>query len=498
MIVKNEEKFIRQCLESALEIADEAFVVDTGSTDGTLEILKNSFDNRIHLIEADWEENFSKARNLSIEQASGDWILVLDGDEIITGDKLKLVDTLRKGSASSYFITIYNKLKDNEYYESAVMPRLFLNDKPEYRGRIHEQIFLNGQRYEAEHLPKSICTIEHFGYLEDIFEEKSKGQRNLTIIKKELEDNPEDGFSWYNLGVTYMSQKNYTKAVDAFIQANNFTDDKSKIYMEDLALRLGRCLYEARLFSELEGYLEELGKNEKIQSYAPFLMLQGELALTKNQLDEAARCFQKAYDQAKKYDDNSGFELASYKANLEIARIYVRQKKTDEAILKYCEVVFDGANKSLEGKLELFKFLKKNKKQDVLNHVKMRLKEQEERREKTEKMKIPSVSDIQQSIESGDLDQAKEMLEQYEDVFGNDFYNHSLSMIIAMIERKFDLAEREFNAAMRIDNQDYDLLYNGAYLYKILGDKAKFDKYRKEAVSRADTEEKRKGLEELT
>jgi glycosyltransferase involved in cell wall biosynthesis len=78
MIVKNEERFLGQCLASVKDIADELIVIDTGSTDRTVEIAR---EHGAHVGHFEWCNDFAAARNASIAPATGDWILFLDADE---------------------------------------------------------------------------------------------------------------------------------------------------------------------------------------------------------------------------------------------------------------------------------------------------------------------------------------------------------------------------------------------------------------------------------
>ena len=78
MIVKNEERFLGQCLASVKDIADELIVIDTGSTDRTVEIAREHGAQVGHF---EWCNDFAAARNASIAAATGDWILFLDADE---------------------------------------------------------------------------------------------------------------------------------------------------------------------------------------------------------------------------------------------------------------------------------------------------------------------------------------------------------------------------------------------------------------------------------
>ena len=101
MIVKNEEKHLARCLHSVKPVVDEIVIVDTGSTDRTKEI---GVAFGAHVADFPWVDDFSKARNFALSQASGDWILVLDADEILSArdhDKFrKLIDSVQTGPAA--------------------------------------------------------------------------------------------------------------------------------------------------------------------------------------------------------------------------------------------------------------------------------------------------------------------------------------------------------------------------------------------------------------
>jgi len=287
MIVKDEVEYLEDCLNSAIHFVDEIIVVDTGSSDGTLELLAHKFNEKVKLEKVIWENDFSKARNVSIAKAKGDWILILDGDEIIKGNPQEIRKLLEKTSEDAFFIHMKHIIKAGEYYESAFMPRLFRNNKPQYKGRVHEQIFLDGIQCEAKTIPLKTCSIDHYGYFEERFKEKDKAKRNIAIIMEELKENPEDGFHWYNLGVTMMTQKKYNEAIDVFIKSNKYTRDKSLIYMDDLAMRLGYCMYETKRLTDLENYLKDIEGDRRVQNFPQFHMLYGQLLTTKNLLDES-------------------------------------------------------------------------------------------------------------------------------------------------------------------------------------------------------------------
>ena len=80
MIVKDEERYLARCLESAKPLVDEMIVVDTGSSDRTRDIAR-AFGAKVYPFS--WQEDFSKARNVSISKACGQWLFILDADETI-------------------------------------------------------------------------------------------------------------------------------------------------------------------------------------------------------------------------------------------------------------------------------------------------------------------------------------------------------------------------------------------------------------------------------
>jgi glycosyltransferase involved in cell wall biosynthesis len=121
MIARNEEAFISYALESIKPIADQIVVVDTGSTDRTIQIAKR---HDAQVIRYKWQDDFSKARNLSLRYAKCDWILVLDADESIAPKDLpKLKKLLNSKTYQAYRMPRRNYV-DNLLY----MPNIFKHD----------------------------------------------------------------------------------------------------------------------------------------------------------------------------------------------------------------------------------------------------------------------------------------------------------------------------------------------------------------------------------
>ena len=91
MIVKNEARRLQSCLESARPIAKQLIVVDTGSDDDSVQIAKSC---GAEVYDHPWEGSFAKARNLSLQYATEDWILILDGDEILDPEVIQVLSEI--------------------------------------------------------------------------------------------------------------------------------------------------------------------------------------------------------------------------------------------------------------------------------------------------------------------------------------------------------------------------------------------------------------------
>ena len=102
MIVKNEEKYLEKCLLSTERLKNkidyEIIIIDTGSTDNTMSIARQ-FTDKVY--ESKWNNDFSYMRNLSISYCKGDWVLILDADEVIENPD-KLVSILSESDIDEF------------------------------------------------------------------------------------------------------------------------------------------------------------------------------------------------------------------------------------------------------------------------------------------------------------------------------------------------------------------------------------------------------------
>ena len=196
MVTKDEEMTIQDCVESVRDIVDEIVVVDTGSTDKTIQIVRALGAKVLH---HELGDDFSIARNLSLRAASEDWILVLDADERIEkNDSPKLRNLAAIGKCAGYFLPWHTYLGEGEKLIDYKLP--FFRNMPEiyYEGLVHENVTnsvrrLNGRCEMAE------VTIHHYPTTSG--ERRSEKERKYEeLLKKQIAINPNDSRALWFLG----------------------------------------------------------------------------------------------------------------------------------------------------------------------------------------------------------------------------------------------------------------------------------------------------------
>lgn len=202
MIVKNEERFLPGCLESIKGLADEMIIVDTGSTDSTKEIAR-SFGAKV--FDFEWCDDFSAARNESLRNTTGDWVLYLDADERI--DKsfhYRIRKLVSSGKGDAFLLNLKSKIGtgENPQYHIVSYPRLFRKIKGvRFIGEVHEQITTSLTAVGARILASDV-SIEHLGYAQDGDIILEKARRNHRLLLLQLHNGKNYGYALYQLGQT--------------------------------------------------------------------------------------------------------------------------------------------------------------------------------------------------------------------------------------------------------------------------------------------------------
>lgn len=299
MIVKNEEKVLRRCLESVKELIDEIIIVDTGSIDRTEKIAKE-YTEQIYYYE--WDNNFANARNFAQKHASGEWILVLDADEYVDGDNLHEVIAELQASPQSIdalAARIYNfSGVYGEEITNHTSLRLYRNnDSISFARAIHEQLVKDGGELQ---IFSSDLVIYHSGYLKKTVREKEKNTRNVPLIKTEL-GATKNGFDYFNLGNEYLSQDNLESALHSYKMAYQLKRDISYSWVSFSVIQIVNCLIRLERYPEA---LMVIGDAEEIWSSAPdFPGFRGDIYIRLNRLDDAKNCLMNIVENKGRYQN---------------------------------------------------------------------------------------------------------------------------------------------------------------------------------------------------
>ncbi|GAA3642449.1 glycosyltransferase [Asaccharospora irregularis] len=270
MMMKNEEEHLDRTL-SALkplinDINSELIILDTGSTDKSVEIAKRYTDN---LYFAKWNDNFADMRNLSISYSSGDWILIIDADEELISYE-RMIEFFNSNLYKNYncaSIELKNIMcEDGDTYDKASVPRLFRNeDSFRYEGAIHEQPIYRNPLYN------NIASFNHYGYMfsdEEIKQKKLK--RNEAILMSEINKSPEDPYIYYQLGRNYTALGEKEEALSYIEKAHDMYKKKGLNYIpvkSDLASLYIELGYYDKCSKVCLNYIEKDDKNIDIYYY---------------------------------------------------------------------------------------------------------------------------------------------------------------------------------------------------------------------------------------
>lgn len=220
MIVKNEEKNLSRCLNSIKDMIDEMIIVDTGSTDNTVEIAE-SFEAKVYHFQ--WTNSFSEARNESLKYATKEWILILDADdEFCIEDKEKFKELINNYLDENclYFFETLNycgSFPDSNNISINLNPRLFKNNYGYiYSGAVHNQLINPQNKIKDVSYP---VRIYHYGYLDNSIKEKDKRKRNISLLEEQLKKSPDSKYTNFNLGNEYFALDDIEKALNCYYKS---------------------------------------------------------------------------------------------------------------------------------------------------------------------------------------------------------------------------------------------------------------------------------------
>jgi glycosyltransferase involved in cell wall biosynthesis len=212
-IVKNEEATLPKCLSSVKDLVDEMVVLDTGSTDRTVEIAQE-FGAKVHHF--DWCNDFAAARNESLKHAQGDWILVLDADEVLTPEVVPQIKELINGSGNLQgnpylLMNLIRQEIGAQQSPYSLVSRLFRNqpgiqfERP-YHAMIDDSVQRILQQQSNQWQVGSLMEVAilHQGYQAEAIASRDKLTRAREAMESYLATHPNDAYTCSKLGALYV------------------------------------------------------------------------------------------------------------------------------------------------------------------------------------------------------------------------------------------------------------------------------------------------------
>jgi glycosyltransferase involved in cell wall biosynthesis len=210
MIVKNEESCIADCLSSMQEHVDQIVIVDTGSTDRTVEIAE-SYGAKVY--HHPWEDSFSKARNQVISYVETPWLIQLDADEIMEPESAcKVRDVVRanhKLTTNLVHLVLLNKAKGSAEETSFINTGKIMRVVPSlyFTSRVHNKLHCPGDSTLTN------LRIIHHGYSLDDETMDKKRERTTRLLLIQASETPEDFETHHYLAIQYLRMEDWDNCI---------------------------------------------------------------------------------------------------------------------------------------------------------------------------------------------------------------------------------------------------------------------------------------------
>ena len=294
VIMKNEENhmdsFLGSIVNSFKDYPFELVLVDTGSTDRTVEIAKKYTDTIYHF---EWINDFSAARNYSLSCAHSDWILVLDCDEYIADVDVTCFQRMAAQFPQS--VGVLNR--QNHYQQNGIsgisadkVERFFNRKLYHYEYIIHEQVRpIDGR--ESYHRVELPLQVEHFGYDGDEENLRRKAMRNNELLFQMLEREPDNPYLYFQIGQSYNMMHDVEKACEYYGKGLEYDVDPRAEYVQQMVVGYGYALLDSQRF---EDALQYENIYEEFCHLADFVCLMGLIYLRNGMLPQAISEFEKA------------------------------------------------------------------------------------------------------------------------------------------------------------------------------------------------------------
>lgn len=338
MIVKNEEHNLPRCLDSMLPILDdpavELVIVDTGSTDNTVEIAKR-YTNKVVFFE--WINDFSAARNYGLSHSSGEWLLYIDADQAFDENVTDILDFLKSPEAKEYNrATLRTKNYTNNTfttYEEHPEPRLVrLYEGSAFQGVIHEYIPMLPPIRDLN------IVLHHYGYVNDIIGDKI--ERNLVPLLEAYEKDPNDPTALMYLHFSHRLYKDKLFYFEKWAEVMEQFEDKDALEYRIYATSGFHFFCEIQDFNKTVEYGNKIIALSNFDDLSVSLTVYADLAeayLRQSEIKEAINYFEKYIE---KYAEYQAGKLISDNASsfLDHVQSYDYQRKVCQLSQAYFSI----------------------------------------------------------------------------------------------------------------------------------------------------------------
>ena len=337
MITKNEEKFLDQCLKSIKNVADEIIIIDTGSNDKTVQIAQ---EHGAQIGFFEWCDDFAAARNISIAQASGDWILILDADEELCLNSVdKIPYLLSQKDVSLYRVAIQNQ--DTGPRSKTYVPRLFRNIAGlQFIGRVHESILTTLELISHDWglvQPIGDMLLIHHGYTDSIIQSRNKVERNYNLLIRAVKEFPQAAHLRMHLGLELMRMERVDESFSEYKQALDLlntdkTDRESPEVRETLLTQYSTYLFIQKRYTEIINiFNSDLAERNGLTSGQ--LMIRSIAFINCSKLSEALQDATEAYNRRDESTFSPQFfDPKSLAVEALVGEAYYVNNKINEAI----------------------------------------------------------------------------------------------------------------------------------------------------------------------
>lgn len=254
IITKNESANLDKCLAALASYPFEIVVVDTGSTDNSKEIARK-YTNKVY--DFTWVDDFSAARNYAAGRASHNMIFPVDTDEFVTRldwEELQALIEQHPKSVGSIKRLDYFETDGEKRCQICMIDRIYHRNYYHYEQPIHEVLApLDRMPYASYH---TSVEMDHIGYLGPGNKLKDKALRDMELLLKELEQNPEEPYYYFQIGQSYMLMRDPENSLLYFQKAMDCHPDPRADYTHVLIYNYGHLLLERGLLTQAAVLLE--------------------------------------------------------------------------------------------------------------------------------------------------------------------------------------------------------------------------------------------------